>query len=153
ARVPMPPARRSASSAAASFRPVACSSPYLPSGVAAEVAAEREIEIHALHAAFALHAQQVHPRGMQHELLLLDCAQVARADAIARLRELQRALGVADSGREDGFALFRGELARQRILHVAEGLERRRHVLRDRLLLFRRAYFDLRLECAAAIDR
>src|SRR5512144_1783990 len=53
-----------------------------------EAAAEREMQIHALHAPLALHSEQIHPRGLVRELLLLDLAQVTGADAIARLGKL-----------------------------------------------------------------
>src|SRR5678809_1535079 len=57
-----------------------------PLRVVGEITAQREIEIHALHPSLALHPQEIHSRRMKGELLLLDCAQVARPDAIARLR-------------------------------------------------------------------
>jgi len=46
------------------------------------------MQIHALHAPLALHSEQIHARGLIRELLLLDLAQVAGADPIARLGEL-----------------------------------------------------------------
>src|SRR5262245_11761897 len=78
---------------------IGCAGPSLvlrASGVASEVASERKIEVHPLHAPLALHAQQRHAGRVIRELLLLDGPQVARADAVARLRDAQGSLGIGD---------------------------------------------------------
>ena len=58
-----------------------------------EPAAEGEIEIDALHELLALHAEERRARAIQRDLLLLHCAQIARAHPVPHVGKLQRALG------------------------------------------------------------
>ena len=83
------------------------------------------------------------------ELLLLHRAQVARADAVAHVGELQRALVLGDRLPQDRLALVQREAGRQRVLHLAERARADAPVLGHRLLLLRRADLDLRLQRAA----
>src|SRR4030095_9590660 len=53
----------------------------------AEVAAEREMEVHALHALLTHRAKLRRARGVQRELLLEDAAQVARPDVVEHVGE------------------------------------------------------------------
>ena len=55
------------------------------------------MQVHALHQALALHAQQRGARGVEREALLLHGAQVARADAVAlSVRSLEQPQPFAD---------------------------------------------------------
>src|SRR5262245_40888641 len=101
------------------------------SGAGGEIPAEREMKVDPLHATLALGAQQIHPGGVIGELLLLDGAEVSRADSVANLGELQRTRGVVHGGGKDRFTVLQCELARERVLHVAESGERGLHVLSD----------------------
>ena len=57
-----------------------------------EPAAEREVQVDALHEPLGLHAHERGARAVHGELLLLHGAQVAGADVVANLRELERLL-------------------------------------------------------------
>ena len=80
---------------------------------ALEAAAQGEMQIHALRQLLALHAQQRQPRGMDVQLLLLDGAQIALADAVARLRQFEGAL-VVGHGCAAGVARARPGSCRRR---------------------------------------
>ena len=73
----------------------------------------------------------------------LDGAQVAGTDAVARLGELDCSLGIDDGCIENELSLLQRELARQRALNVAKGLERRLHIACHRLFLLGRAELHL----------
>ncbi len=106
------------------------------------------MEIHALHALFALHSKQVHLRTQISHLLLLHRSQVTRPDPVARLGKLQGARGVHYGRGQDRFALPERDLAGQGIFDVAKCIERSLHVLRNCLLLLCRPDLNLGLERA-----
>ncbi len=57
--------------------------------VGVEAAAEREMQVDALHEALGLHAHEGGARSVHRDLLLLHGAQVARAHVVANLRKVQ----------------------------------------------------------------
>lgn len=68
----------------------------------------------------ALHPHQRDLRRIKRELVLLDAAQVARADAIAHARKVEATRIVAHRAGEDRLAVGEREAIRQRILDLRE---------------------------------
>ncbi len=62
-----------------------------------KAAAEREVEVDALHALFGLHAEQRRAVGDERDLPLFDGAQVAAADLVARARQMSTARWLSTS--------------------------------------------------------
>ena len=118
-----------------------------------EAAAEREVEIHALHALLGLHPDQRGARGAQRQLPLLDEPEIGAPDLELGLHHGQRLLIVGERLRQDLLALARGDLGGQRAFHFAKGAQSHRGILGDRLFLLGGANLDLRLERAAPEER
>ena len=110
-----------------------------------EPAAEREVEVDALHEPLGLHAHERGSRAVHGELLLLDAAQVAGADVVANPRQLERLLILGRRAGEHLLAPAGGELGGERVLDLAERARADPAVVRDRLALLGGADPDLRL--------
>ena len=108
-----------------------------------EVAAEREVQLHALHALLGAHAQQGHVRCVRRDLLLRDAAQVARADLVAHLLEAEGARVVGQALAQHVLARRERGLAGERGLDFVERLQGGLRVGRSRLLLLGGAQLDL----------
>ena len=115
-----------------------------------EAAAEREVEIHALHALLGLHADERGLGGAQRELALLDEPEIGASHLEAGLHDAERLLIVGERLYEDPLAVARGYLRCQCAFDLSEGAQSDRGVLGDRLFLLGRPDLDLRLEGAAA---
>src|SRR5262245_30170191 len=118
-----------------------------------EAAPQGEVQVYPLHQPLCLHTQQRGARGEKGEALLLHRAQVADTDAVAHVRELERARVLRDRLRKDGLTILEREAARERVLDLAEGACADPAVFGERLLLLGGADLDLRLELAAEIER
>ena len=86
-----------------------------------EAAAERKVQVHALHAPFALHAKQRCSRRVQRNALLQDGAQIARSDIEAHLRQFHRAGVACDGTRKNDFSLVGGVMWNVRPFIVPPG--------------------------------
>ena len=77
-----------------------------------EVAAQRKVQVHALHAPVALYAKQRCSRRVERDALLQDSAQIARSDIEAHLRQLHRTGVACDGTRKNDLALVGSEARR-----------------------------------------
>ena len=75
-----------------------------------EAAAERKVEIHALHALLGLHADQRGARGGQRQLPLLDEPEIGASHLELGLHDGERLLIVGERLRQNLLALARGDL-------------------------------------------
>src|SRR5258705_7408680 len=85
-----------------------------------EASAERQIEVHPLHALLGLHPDERGLRGVQRELAVRDISQVGAAYSELRLNDVERTLVVGEGLGEDALALPGSALGGQRGLDLAE---------------------------------
>ena len=117
-----------------------------------EAAAQRQVQIHALHPLLGLHRISADSRARTRSCALGDEAQVGAADLELRLHDLERATVVGERLRQDPLAFARGESPpTSAALDLAEGAETDDRVVGNGQLLFRGADLDLRLEGAAPV--
>src|SRR5204863_3286978 len=112
-------------------------------------AAEREVHVDPLHELLALYAKQGRACGIECELLLLNRAQVSRANAVAHVCEFECALVLRDRLAQHRGARLQGEFGSERVLDLAERALADAAVLRHRDLLVRGLDLDLGLERTA----
>ena len=79
------------------------------------------MEVDALDALLGLHPDERRAGGRQGQLALFHGAQVDAADLEAGLRQIERAMAVAEGRGEDALAIVRGALGRQGAFDLAEG--------------------------------
>ena len=113
---------------------------------------EGEVEIRPLGQLFALDAQPRQLRGIHAQLLLLDGAQINLADAVARLRQGERALVIGHGALEQLVALRERLAGGKRVFHVAQGAQGHPGVLGHGFFLFEGANLHLRLQRAALVN-